>query len=241
MGCSLTIALLLVSSFSFAEKDINVVVSKKIINASRIQETPKIDGILDEEVWKNVPIASDFIQNSPNPGNKPSQKTEVKVLYDNTAMYIGATMYDVSKDSIMRQLSQRDEEENTDLFAVFIDTYKDGQSGYGFVVHPTGVQWDARYSATQGQDVSWNAVWISAVSMDENNWYVEMKIPYSAIRFPEKPIQEWGINFARKIRRIREFNFWNEVNPEVNGFVNQWGTLMGISDIEAPVRLMFIP
>ncbi|MBI2279597.1 MAG: carbohydrate binding family 9 domain-containing protein [Bacteroidetes bacterium] len=237
----LIIVFLLVSSFSFAEKDIDVVVSKKIINASRIQDVPKIDGILDDEVWKNVPIATDFIQNSPNPGNKPSQKTEVKVLYDNTAMYIGATMYDVSKDSIMRQLSQRDEEENTDLFAVFLDTYKDGQSGYGFVVHPTGVQWDARYSATQGQDVSWNAVWISAVSMDENNWYVEMKIPYSAIRFPEKPIQEWGINFARKIRRIREFNFWNEVNPEVNGFVNQWGTLMGISDVEAPVRLMFTP
>lgn len=230
------------SGFSNAtEKDVDAVVTKKIIGAVRVQETPKIDGILDEEIWKNAPIASDFIQNSPNPGNQPSQKTEVRVLYDNTAMYIGATMYDVSKDSIMRQLSQRDEEENTDLFAVFIDTYKDGQSGYGFVVHPTGVQWDARYSQAQGQDVSWNAVWMSAVSMDENNWYVEMKIPYSAIRFPEKPVQEWGINFARKIRRIREFDFWNEVNPSVNGFVNQWGTLMGVSNIEAPVRLMFTP
>lgn len=238
----LFISFLLFSGFSNAtEKDVDAVVTKKIIGAVRVQETPKIDGILDEEIWKNAPIASDFIQNSPNPGNQPSQKTEVRVLYDNTAMYIGATMYDVSKDSIMRQLSQRDEEENTDLFAVFIDTYKDGQSGYGFVVHPTGVQWDARYSQAQGQDVSWNAVWMSAVSMDENNWYVEMKIPYSAIRFPEKPVQEWGINFARKIRRIREFDFWNEVNPSVNGFVNQWGTLMGVSNIEAPVRLMFTP
>ena len=238
----LIISFLLFSSFSNAtEKDVDAVVTKKIIGAVRVQETPKIDGILDEEIWKNAPIATDFIQNSPNPGNQPSQKTEVRVLYDNTAMYIGATMYDVSKDSIMRQLSQRDEEENTDLFAVFIDTYKDGQSGYGFVVHPTGVQWDARYSQAQGQDVSWNAVWMSAVSMDENNWYVEMKIPYSAIRFPEKSIQEWGINFARKIRRIREFDFWNEVNPSVNGFVNQWGTLMGVSNIEAPVRLMFTP
>ena len=238
----LIISFLLFSGFSNAtEKDVDAVVSKKIIGAVRVQETPKIDGILDEEIWKNAPIASDFIQNSPNPGNQPSQKTEVRVLYDNTAMYIGATMYDVSKDSIMRQLSQRDEEENTDLFAVFIDTYKDGQSGYGFVVHPTGVQWDARYSQAQGQDVSWNAVWMSAVSMDENNWYVEMKIPYSAIRFPEKPLQEWGINFARKIRRIREFDFWNEVNPSVNGFVNQWGTLMGVSNIESPVRLMFTP
>ena len=104
----LIISFLLFSSFSNAEKDVDAVVSKKIIGAVRIQETPKIDGILDEEIWKNAPIATDFIQNSPNPGNQPSQKTEVRVLYDNTAMYIGATMYDVSKDSIMRQLSQRD-------------------------------------------------------------------------------------------------------------------------------------
>ena len=233
--------LLLISNFSFAQKEKDSTITKKVIDALRVQEAPKIDGKLNEEVWRNAPIATDFIQNEPNPGNKPSQKTEVRVLYDNTAMYIGAIMYDVSKDSIMRQLSQRDEEENTDIFAVFIDTYNDGQSGYGLVVHPTGVQWDARYSEAQGQDISWNAVWTSAVSMDDNNWYVEMKIPYSAIRFPEKPIQEWGINFARKIRRIREFDFWNEVNPKVNGFVNQWGKLMGVSNIEAPVRLMFSP
>ncbi|PJA08399.1 MAG: hypothetical protein COX70_03770 [Flavobacteriales bacterium CG_4_10_14_0_2_um_filter_32_8] len=236
-----TITFMFIIHFSFAQKEKDSIVVKKIIDAVRVQEAPKIDGILDDEVWKKAPIATDFIQNEPNPGNKPSQKTEVRVLYDNTALYIGATMYDVSKDSIMRQLSQRDEEENTDLFAVFIDTYNDGQNGYGLVVHPTGVQWDAKYSEAQGQDISWNAVWISEVFIDENNWYVEMKIPYSAIRFPEKPIQEWGINFARKIRRLREFSYWNSVNPEVNGFVNQWGKLAGVSDIEAPVRLLFSP
>jgi hypothetical protein len=232
---------LLSFNFSFAQKEQDSVLTKKTIVAVRVQEAPKIDGILDDEIWKKAPIATDFIQNSPNPGDKPSQKTEVRVLYDNTALYIGASMHDISKDSIMRQLSQRDNEENTDIFAVFLDTYNDGQSGYGLVVHPTGVQWDARYSGAQGQDVSWNAVWISEVSMDDNNWYVEMKIPYSAIRFPEKDIQEWNINFARKIRRIREFSFWNEVKPEVNGFVNQWGHLEGVSNIEAPIRLMFSP
>ena len=224
-----------------AQTKSNVVANKKTINAVRVQTPPKIDGILDEEMWLQAPVATDFIQNEPNPGQKATQPTEVFVLYDDAALYIGAVICDVSKDSIVAQFSQRDEEENTDIFGVFIDTYDDDQSGYGFVVHPTGVQWDARYSQDQGQEVTWNAVWESKVTIDENNWYVEMKIPYSAIRFPEKDVQQWGINFARKIRRIREFSCWNEVNPAVNGFVNQWGTLTGISNIEAPVRLMFTP
>ncbi len=235
------ITFLFLIHFSFAQKEQDSTITKKIIDAVRVDVAPKIDGILNDEVWQKAPFATDFIQNSPNPGSKPSQKTEVRVLYDNSALYIGATMYDVSKDSIMRQLSQRDNVENTDYFAVFLDTYQDGQNGYGFEVHPTGVQLDVRYSDTQEEDVSWNAVWISEVSIDDHNWYVEMKIPYSAIRFPEKPIQEWGINFMRNIRRNRESCYWNELNPKVNGFVNQWGTLAGISNIEAPVRLMFSP
>ena len=216
-------------------------VIKKEIQSKRVDIAPVMDGVLDDAVWLNVPIATDFIQGNPYPGKKASQKTEVKVIYDNTAIYIGAKLYDVSKDSIIRQLSQRDDEDNTDVFAVFLDTYDDDQSGYGFVVHPTGVQWDARYSQEQGQDVSWNAVWISKVTIDDNGWYVEMKIPYSAIRFPEKEIQEWGIDFSRKIRRHREFSHWSTIDPKVNGFVNQWGKLTGIKNIEAPVRLMFLP
>ncbi|MBL4706078.1 MAG: carbohydrate binding family 9 domain-containing protein [Flavobacteriales bacterium] len=233
------VALLFLFNVSFAQNKIES--SERIAQAIRVLQPPKIDGNLDDEVWKKAPIVTDFIQNSPNPGDKATQKTEVRIIYDNTALYISATMYDVSRDSIKRQYSQRDEEDNTDIFAVFLDTYDDDQSGYGFVVHPTGVQWDARYSQEQGQDVSWNAVWESKVTIDETNWYVEMKIPYSAIRFPEKDVQDWGVNFARKIRRKREFSFWSELDPELNGFVNQWGSLEGIKNIKAPIRLMFSP
>jgi Domain of unknown function (DUF5916)/Carbohydrate family 9 binding domain-like len=226
---------------SFAKNGNDATNLKKSISSIRVQEAPKIDGVLDDLVWSTAPIATDFIQETPNPGHKASQKTEVRVLYDNTAIYIGATMYDVSSDSILRELSQRDNEGNTDLFALFLDTYNDDQSGYGFVVHPTGVQWDARYSQAQGQDVSWDAVWESKVVIDDKNWYVEMKIPYSAIRFPEKEVQEWGINFSRKIRRFREFSHWSPISPTVNGFIKQWGSLEGIQNIEAPVRLVFTP
>ncbi|MDG1475792.1 MAG: DUF5916 domain-containing protein, partial [Vicingaceae bacterium] len=213
----------------------------KSINARRIDSAPVMDGVLDDEVWGNAQIATGFMQARPFPGAKASQKTEVKVLYDNTAIYIGAKLYDVAKDSIMRQLSQRDNEGNTDYFAVFIDTYNDDQSGYGFSVQPTGVQVDARYSQNQGEDISWNAVWMSEVTIDNDGWYVEMKIPYSAIRFPEKGVQEWGINFQRSIRRHREMVNWNHIDPKVNGFVNQWGDLAGVKGIESPVRLAFLP
>jgi len=233
--------LMFVINHTIASKANDVKSVIKSTNATRIPNPPKMDGKLDDAVWANAPIAKDFVQNVPNPGKDASQKTEVRVLYDDYALYIGATMYDVSSDSIMRQYSQRDEEENTDVFCVFIDTYNDDQNGYGFVVHPTGVQWDARYSQEQGQDVSWNAVWESKVYIDDKNWYVEMKIPYSAIRFPDQDVQLWGINFARKVRRNREFSFWNPLNPEVNGFVNQWGELTGVENIESPTRLVFSP
>ena len=233
--------LLFLMQFSVAQDTTNIPLSEKIIDAVRITTAPVIDGILDDEVWKKAHIATDFIQTVPNPGQNASHQTEVRMLYDNTAIYISAKMYDVSKDSILRQLSLRDDDANADYFAVFFDTYDDDQSGYGFLVQPTGVQVDARYSSAGGEDVSWNAVWVSEVTYDHNGWYVEMKIPYSAIRFPEKEIQEWGINFQRSIRRHREMANWNQIDPRVEGFVNQWGRVVGIKNIEAPVRLMFSP
>ncbi|NQY10339.1 MAG: carbohydrate binding family 9 domain-containing protein [Flavobacteriales bacterium] len=217
-----------------------MIVIRNNLTAVSIKTSPKIDGILDDEVWKTAPIATDFIQNSPNPGKASAQKTEVKVLYTDYALYIGATMYDVSNDSILRQFSQRDNEENTDVFGIIIDTYNDDQNGYGFAVHPTGVQWDGRFSSN-GMEVAWDAVWISKVTIDDKNWYVEMEIPYSAIRFPKIEVQDWGINFIRKIRRHRETSFWNNVNPEINGFMLQNGDLLGLKNIEPPLRLSLTP
>ncbi len=237
--------IILLTSFGFVVQLMNCQVENtlgnKSIEAVRVEVAPKIDGVLDDAAWIGVPVATDFIQNSPYPGKRASQKTEVKLVYDDQALYVNATLYDVSKDSIVRQYSQRDNEDNTDIFGIFLDTYNDDQNGYAFVVHPTGVQYDARYSNQQGEDVTWNAVWESEVTIDDENWYVEMKIPYSAIRFAEKDIQDWGVNFARKIRRIREFSFWNEVNPQINGIFNQFGDLKGLEGIESPMRLMFSP
>lgn len=212
----------------------------KQLIAKRIDKTPRIDGYLDEEIWNNVDVASDFIQRQPKPGSSSQQKTEVKIVYDDVAIYIGAQLYDTSPDSILKELSQRDNEANADAFGLFLDTYNDDINAYGFFVTAAGVQLDARYSS-QGQDLNWNAVWQSAVRINDKGWVVEFKIPYSALRFPKIAEQKFGLNIIRKIRRTREDSFWNEIKPEVDGLVNQCGELNGISNIKSPLRLSLTP
>ena len=211
---------------------------KKQTKAIRIAQPPKIDGILDESIWNDVPVATDFIQLNPNPGASSAQKTEVKVIYDDVAFYIGAMMYDTEPDSILHELSQRDNEANAELFGFMVDTYNDDINAFGFFVTSAGVQIDAKY---ERQDFNWNAVWESSVKINDKGWIAEFKIPYSAIRFSKAIEQNWGINFLRKIRRCREMSFWNKVDPVVNGMIRQSGDIAGINNITSPVRLSATP
>jgi hypothetical protein len=231
---------LLPLSNTLAQDQKKQTVPKKQLEVQRVITPPKIDGILDDDVWQQAPIATNFIQSKPNPGTKAKHPTEVRVLYDDEAIYVGAIMYDVSQDSILMQLGRRDDVGNTDFFGVFLDTYNDQINGFGFMVTPAGVQLDARYSSN-GEDFSWNAVWESSARLQGTNWIAEFRIPYSALRFNSKPEQVWGINFMRNRRSTRQEFFWNHVDPAKNGFVNQWGKLVGLQSIEAPLRLSFTP
>ncbi|MCC6691422.1 MAG: carbohydrate binding family 9 domain-containing protein [Bacteroidia bacterium] len=215
-------------------------VLKKNLNAVRTDERIIIDGKLSEDLWHTAGKATDFIQFIPNPGSNSRQKTEVAVLYDNDAVYIGAMLYD-TPDSILRQLSARDEyETNTDAFGIIIDTYFDKQNAYSFFVTAAGVQADAK-AKLDDFDMTWNAAWYSATTISNKGWSIEMKIPYSAIRFSKLSEQKWGINFMRIIRRHRERSYWNDVKPQTQGIVNQSGMLTGIIDIKSPIRLAFLP
>ena len=236
----LTVALLL-SVFSgiaaFSQTDS---AGMKHLNAVRVASPPKIDGKLDDAAWQGVPIATDFTQINPSPGDKSAARTEVKVIYDDDAVYVGAMMYDSAPDSILKQFSQRDEDANTAMFVVALDTYDDNLNAFLFQVSAAGVQVDGRESPDD-IDMSWNAVWDSKVQIVPEGWIVEYKIPYAALRFPKTSVQTWGVNFVRRIRRIREESSWNTMNPAVDGLVNQYGELNGIEGIKAPVRLAFFP
>jgi hypothetical protein len=216
-------------------------VAKKSYEASKTETKPVIDGNLNDETWLRITAtASDFIQKEPNLGEKSNYKTEVKIAYDNEAIYIGAILYDDNRDSILKQLTARDEIGNTDWFGIVLDTYEDGNNGVGFIVSAAGVQFDTKYSVF-GEDKNWNAVWESAVLIVERGWAVEMKIPYAALRFPDKSEQIWNFNIVRTVRRTRENSWWNFYDPSKNGFLNQAGKLKGIKDVVSPLRLFFNP
>ncbi|MBK7888175.1 MAG: carbohydrate binding family 9 domain-containing protein [Bacteroidetes bacterium] len=207
------------------------------IHAARVINAPKIDGRLNEPEWQLAQESSDFIQSRPEEGKPSTQKTEVKVLYTDFAIYIGAWCYDTQADSILRQLGQRDEPElNADNFYFKIDPYNNQQDAYQFGVYASGVQLDSKFS-----DFTFDAVWNSEVSSDAKGWYVEMEIPYSAFRFPAMEIQEWGVQFTRNVRRRREFQMWAYVPSVATNAQLYWGHLRGVKDVKTPLRLSMVP
>ena len=220
----------------------------KRIQAIKISTAPQIDGFLDESSWNNVPVATHFITNAPTYGLPSAFKTEVKITYDNNALYVGAYIYD-DPALIRHQFTPRDQERQADVdyFTIFIDTYKDRQNAFQFLVTSRNVQSDARISpnieANSGiyGDLSWDAVWDSKVGFKKDGWVVEMKIPFFSIRFSKDDVQDWGIQFLRFARRENESSFWNPVDPNVNGFVNQFGDFTGLNNILPPLRLSFSP
>ncbi len=202
-------------------------------------EPIKIDGQLDDKAWNSVPFESGFTQNYPKTGDPCTRKTLFKMGYDNTSLYIAAVLYD-DKDSIFYTLSERDDFGNGDYFGVIIDPYQGGNNAFGYFVTAAGVQRDAYYFGSSA-DGTWNAVWESKTTKTDSAWIVEIQIPFSAIRFPRQEVQTWSINFIRQIRRNRENAYWNPVDPEKFGLLNQFGILEGIKGIQPPVRLAFSP
>jgi len=234
------ILLLFVCGFSFSQN--------RSIQATKTEQPPKIDGDLDEAAWKDVPFVTDFIQNFPTYGLPASVKTEVKIIYNNSAIYIGAYLYD-NPSLIRKQITARDGEQQSDVdyFSVFFDTYNDHQNGFQFLVTSVNVQTDARLGPNLGGgfnsfgDKTWDAVWDSRVSIKNDGWVVEMKIPYISLRFSKKDVQDWGLQFLRFTRRNNESSYWNPVDPNVGGFVNQFGDLKNLQNIEPPLRLSLSP
>ena len=213
---------------------------KKTTYAAAFEGKIKIDGILDDEAWSMAPITKEFIENEPVPNTTPSQKTEVKIIYNEQGVYFGAFMQDTKADKILKELSVRDQKNNTDWFGITLDTYQDGLNGFAFIVTAAGVQQDIKFAGGD-EDSNWDAVWQSKVLIHESGWNAEVFIPYSAIRFPSTNIQHWNLQLAREIRREREQSFWNPVDPNFEGFINQCGHLEGIKNIESPVRLSITP
>lgn len=222
--------------------NVSAQVAKKNLITKRVSNPPKIDGILNDEAWVGVDVAKDFVMFRPssNTPEKENQRTEVRVVYDDEAIYFGAYLYDDKPDEISREFANRDNFGSVDWFGVMINPNNDSQNDTEFFVQVTGNQADAKSNAFN-EDFSWSAVWASEVKILNNGWVVEIKIPYSALRFSNQEVQTWGLNFHRHFRNTREQYTWNFID-RTKGIIQQYaGTLSGIEKIEPPTRLSFSP
>jgi hypothetical protein len=213
------------------------------IDATRRSADLRLDGRLDDEDWARATPIRGFVTSEPVEGMTPGEDTEVRVLFDEGAVYIGARMYDRRPETIFRQLTRRgDHGRAADYFEVSLDSNRDRRTGYMFRVSPAGVQDDAyRYDDTR-IDRSWDGVWESAASIDADGWTAEIRIPLSQLRFePTDDPQSWGVNFARRRNSANEKSFWSLESAAQHGGVSVHGTLSGLVLPSAPRALELRP
>lgn len=214
----------------------------KSINAIRTSHAPKIDGNPSDKVWKKAETATGFIMFDPDDGKPadPQHKTEVKILYDNVALYVLAVMKDPDPRHISKEFGLRDQIVEADYFEIILNPFFSKANNYVFGVMASGAQLDGILRTKT--DYSWNAVWKSAVGFTDNAWIVEMAIPYSALRFQNEEEQTWGVDFIRHINKKKETYSWTYIDKKKTGdWVQFLGSLKNLKDLEPPVRLSLYP
>ena len=219
--------------------------------ATRTDTAPVIDGRPTEAVWQQAAPLTHFLQRDPVEGAPVSERTEIRLLFDDEALYVGGWLFDRDPSAIVVGDQRRDASlDQSDALQVLIDTYRDRQNGFVFATNPNGIEYDgqvaneAQTGATGGGlqqsgsgggfNLNWDGRWSVATSIDERGWYVEMRIPFSTLRYPKSGAQVWGLNISRYIRRRNEQAYWAPVPRQFNLYrVSVAGEVTGI---EAPAR-----
>lgn len=225
-----------------------------VATASRADTVLVIDGRLTDAEWSASTPITGFLQHEPLEGEPASERTEVRVLYDEEALYLGAWLFDSSPGEIVVGETRRDASlEDTDAFLILLDTYLDRQNGFVFGTSPAGIEYDGQVSregqgggggpgrqqsgSGGGFNLNWDGSWRVATSTDEQGWYAEFRIPFSTLRYGAATEQVWGLNLARHVRRKNEQVFWAPIPRQFNLYrVSLAGTLEGI---EVPDRRVF--
>lgn len=206
----------------------------RAVTAAATDEPPRIDGILEAEEWEDASPAGDFVQYQPSRGSPATRRTEIRVLFDDTHLYVAMRAWD--DEPVTAQLTRRDADlAQDDFFAVVLDTFQDRQSGFLFAINPLGTQSDSRL-ANDGrtEEKSWDAPWASAARILDDGWSGEIAIPFSSLRYRPGEGRAWGINFGRGRRRTLEYSFW--AGPLEHPLsLSQAGQVSGL-DLPRPVR-----
>jgi hypothetical protein len=227
------------------------------IPAIRVDQPPKIDGVLDDEVWKKAPLVEEFTQQEPREGAAASERTEVRVLYDGKTLHIGVHAFDAQPSAIVATEMRRDSDRllDEDNFEVILDTFNDSRNGYMFVTTPLGAKLEQQISeegegnnriglglVNSNINKNWDGIWDVAARITDDGWTAEIAIPLTTLRFADGAEQTWGINFMRNIRRKNEQVFWAPI-PKAYSLtrVSQAGSLVGLQSLNHGLDLKLKP
>ncbi len=213
--------------------------ARPVAMAARFEGAIRIDGRLDEAAWTTAPVVDRFTQIDPDEGAPSSQRTEVRILYDDDALYVGARLYDTGE--VIGRLSRRDMAlGDSDWFGVMLDSYHDHRTAFGFDVNPAGVRRD-EVKVIESDDNSWDPVWDVSTAVDAEGWTAEYRIPFSQIRFSEADEQTWGLQLERVIGRTREYSVSTFIPKSAQGGVPGYGHLTGLEGLKPGRRLELLP
>jgi len=240
----LVIPLLAALSAPAAAQDSAPPPARKQARAARIESRPpELDGRLDEAVWQSAPPITDFTQKQPNEGAPPTERTEVRFLYDADALYVGARMFAKDPSKIQAPVSRRDNGIQAEHIWISLDTYLDRRTAYSFGVTAAGTRMDWYHPRDDenATDASFDPVWEARVQRDSLGWTAEMRIPFSQLRFNALPRQTWGLNVDRWIPSTEEDIFWIPIPSKETGWSSRMGELVGIEGIRPTRRLELLP
>ena len=220
--------------------------SPRSIRAARISTPLRIDGILDESEWAAATPSGDLTQRDPEEGKPASERTEIRILYDAEALYVGFHFYDSDPAAIVARLTRRDDLIESDYGTLVIDSYHDHQSGYEFTFNASGVKTDVlMYDDDTKEDASWDPVWDVQTHIGADGWTAELKIPFRILRYQSGETdslgQTWGVNFLRYISRKQETARWAFTPKSETGVISRFGHLTGLRNLPDPGQIELLP
>ena len=239
---------LLLASVSVHAADMPLQISspdgRRTVGAVEAKGPITLDGLLDEEVWRAAEPAAEFIQAEPHEGQPATERTEVRLVYDRDALYIGVRCFDATPSGpIINDIRKDFVAGEQDTFEVILDTFADRRNGFVFVTNAVGAKSDAQI-ANEGRDVntSWDGVWTVATRRDASGWSAEIRVPFKTLRFEGGADRIWGVNFSRRIRRTNEIDYWSPVPRVYNLYrAGLAGTLTGLPDASQGRNLKIKP
>ena len=204
---------------------------------------PQVDGVLDDEIWKNAPLHEDFRQREPDEAKPATERITFQIAYDDEALYFGVMCYDSEPDKIVSRLVRRDTDIESDRVTISLAPHQNRVRGFWFTVYSSGSVTDGTVTDEYNPpfDDTWDGVWDVKPQIHDNGWAAEYKIPFYILRFSPKDEYIWGLQVERYISRKKEMDHWRLVKLDAPSWVSRFGDLTGIKNINPPRHLEIVP